>query len=151
MSITRHQLPGGGWADLRDPADVPERLRRPVRALQMRLARDPAFGRVVADATDKGVQALADIDEAQAVQMVAAIGDDSMGLMDDLNDRLVISRVAGWSYGDTVSVDSLLDLSSLVYDKLRELCADGALDGPDFSPSQDAASPTGPSTASAWR
>jgi len=147
MSITRQQLPGGGWADLREPADVPERLRRPVRALQMRLAKDPAFGQVVADAKDKGVQALADIDEAQAVSMVAAIGDESMTLMDDLNDRLVISRVAGWSYGDTVSVDALLDLPSAVYDRLRELCADGALGGPDFSPSQDPNSPTVPSTA----
>lgn len=147
MSITRQQLPDGGWADLRAPADVPERLRRPVRALQMRLAKDPAFGQVVADAKDKGVAALADIDEAQAVSMVAAIGDDSMSLMDDLNDRVVISRVAGWSYGDTVSVDALLDLPSAVYDRLRELCADGALDGPDFSPSTEPGSPTVPSTA----
>lgn len=149
MSITRHPLPGGGWADLRDPADVPERLRRPVRAIQMRLAKDPAFGQVIADTQDKGVKGLADIDEAEAVGIVSALGDNSMTLMDDLNDRLVISRVIGWSYGDEVTVDALLDLPSAVYDKLRELCADGALDDLDFSPSQAPDSPTVPSTASA--
>lgn len=149
MGITRQHLPGGGWADLRDPAEVPERLRRPVRAIQIRLAKDPAFGQVIVNAKDKGVKALADIDEAQAVEMVSAIGDDSMTLMDDLNDRLVISRVAGWSYGDEVTMDALLDLPGAAYDKLRELCAEGALDDVDFSPSQAPDSPTVPSTASA--
>lgn len=147
MSITRHQLPGGGWADLRDPAEVPERLRRPVRALQTRLAKDPAFAQVITDARGNGVEALQDIDEAQAVQMVSAIGDDSMTLLDDLNDRLVLSRVAGWSYEGEVSAEALLDLPGAVYDRLRELCAEGALEGPDFGPSQDPQSPTGPSTA----
>ncbi|HWU23265.1 MAG TPA: hypothetical protein VN088_17130 [Nocardioides sp.] len=147
MSIHRQQLPGGGWADLRDTTDVPERLRRPVRTLQMRLAKDPAFAQVVAGAKDKGVKALDDIDEAQAVEMVAEIGADSMTLMDDLNDRLVLSRVVGWSYGEEVTVDALQDLPGPVYDRLRELCAQGALDGTDFSPSQDQESPTVPSTA----
>lgn len=147
MTITRHPMPDGGWADLRDSADVSERLRRPVRAIQMRLAKDPAFARVVDDAKKGGVQALQDIGEDQAVAMVAAIGDESVSLMDDLNDRLVLSRVAGWSYGESVDIDALQDLPGAVYDRLRELCAEGGLEGPDFSPSTDPASPTVPSTA----
>lgn len=150
MSITRHQMPGEGWVDLRESADVPERLRRPVRTIQMKLAQNPAFKDVVDDAKKKGVKAMEDIDEAQAVEMATVMGDEALGLMDDLNDRLIISRVAGWSYGEEVTLDALQDLPGAVYDKLKEMCAEGALEGgPDFSPSTEADSPTEPSTASA--
>lgn len=150
MSITRHQMPDDGWADLRETADVPERLRRPVRTIQMKLAQNPAFKDVVDDAKKKGVKAMEDIDEAQAVEMASVMGDEALALMDDLNDRLIISRVAGWSYSDEVTLDTLQDLPGAVYDKLKEMCAEGALaGGPDFSPSTDADSPTEPSTASA--
>ncbi|MFL5910541.1 MAG: hypothetical protein ACJ768_08260 [Gaiellaceae bacterium] len=150
MSITRHPMPGEGWVDLRESADVPERLRRPVRTIQMKLAQNPAFKDVVDDAKKKGVKAMEDIDEAQAVEMATVMGDEALGLMDDLNDRLIISRVAGWSYGEEVSLDALQDLPGAVYDKLKEMCAEGALEGgPDFSPSTEADSPTEPSTASA--
>ncbi|MGW1623037.1 hypothetical protein [Streptomyces sp. NPDC002172] len=148
MSITRHQMPDQGWVDLREPAEVSERLRRPIRTIQMKLAQNPAFASVVKDAKDKGVKALEDIDESQAVEMASAMGDEAFDLMDELNDRLIISRVAGWSYGDEVSLDALQDLPGAVYDKLKEMCAEGALQGgPDFSPSTEADSPTEPSTA----
>lgn len=147
MTIKRENLPGGGWADLRDPADIPERLRRPARAIQMKLARDPAFGGVVAEASKKGVAALKDIGEAEAAQMMAQMGDESAGLIDELNDRLIVARVVGWSYEAPVSMDALLDLPGPDYDRLKELCAEGALEGTDFGPSQDEESPTVPSTA----
>ncbi|MEU8906505.1 hypothetical protein [Streptomyces mirabilis] len=148
MSITHHPLPDGGWADLRDPADVSERLRRPVRAIQMRLAQNPAFASVVSDAKNKGVTAMDDIDEAKAVEMATVMGEDAITLMDDLNDRLIVSRVAGWSYEAEVTIDALQDLPGGAYDELKKLCAEGALDsGPDFSPSTEASSPTEPSTA----
>ena len=149
MSISRHQLPDDGWADLRDPAEVPERLRRPVTTLQMLLARDPAFASVVKDAKDKGVSALDDIDESQALDMVGTMGEASFARMQELSDRVIVSRVAGWSYDLPITSDSLLDLPGNVYDALKELTAEGALSGPDFSPSMEADSPTEPSTASA--
>jgi hypothetical protein len=149
MSMTRHQLPEGAWADLRDPAEVPERLRRPVRRLQMLLAADPAFKQVVTTAQTGGVQAMQDIDESSAMDMMAGMGEAAFARMDEMNDHLVISRVAGWSFAADVSLEGLLDLPGGAYDALRALCADGALgmQGPDFSPSQDPESPTAPSTA----
>lgn len=148
--MQRKHLKSGAWADLREPADVPERLRRPVRRIQMLLAQNPAFADVVKDATAKGVAAVRDIAENQAAQMVTKMGETAFDLMDQLNDRAVLARVAGWSFGPEVTLDALLDLPAADYDELRELCAEGALEtGPDFSPSQDEASPTGPSTASA--
>lgn len=142
-------LKAGGWVDLRDPADVPERLRRPVRRIQMLLAANPAFTEVVQEAAAKGVAAVRDVTEDQAVAMVSGMGADAFDLMDELNDRAVLARVMGWSFGDQVTLEALQDLPGAVYDELRTLCADGALEtGTDFSPSQDEASPTGPSTAS---
>ncbi|MFB7905233.1 hypothetical protein ACFC1T_02225 [Kitasatospora sp. NPDC056076] len=140
-------LKAGGWVDLRPPAEVPERLRRPVRRLQMALAASPAFADVVKDATTKGVAAVSDISDEQAAAMVTQMG-DSYDLIDQLNDRLVISRVMGWSFGPDVTLDALQDLPGAAYDELRALCADGALDaGLDTGPSQDENSPTVPSAA----
>lgn len=147
MTIKRENLPGGGWADLRDEAEIPERLRRPVRAIQMKLARDPAFAAVIAEASKKGVAAVKGIDPTEAAQMASQMGDEAAGLLDELNDRLIIARVMGWSYDADVSMDALLDLPGPDYDRLKELCAEGALEGTDFGPSQDENSPTVPSTA----
>jgi len=149
VTIKRENLPGAAWADLRDQAEVPERLRRPVRAIQMKLARDPAFAGVVAEASKKGVDALKGIGEAEAAQMASQMGDEAAGLLDELNDRLIVARVVGWSYEAPVSMEALLDLPGPAYDRLKELCAEGALEGTDFGPSQDKESPTTPSTASA--
>nr|WP_202447227.1 hypothetical protein [Streptomyces sp. SID5468] len=141
-------MPDGGWADLRDPADISERLRRPIRAIQMKLAKDPAFAEVVKAAQAKGAQAVREMDEAAAAQVAAQMGDESAGLLDELNDRAILARVAGWSYGPEVTADALLDLPGPTYDRLKALCAAGALDGgPDFSASQAEDSPTVPSTA----
>lgn len=149
MSINRENLPGGGWADLRDPAEVSERLRRPIRAIQIKLAKDPAFAGVVAEAAKKGAAAVKGMAEAEAAAMVTQMGEESASLLDELNDRLIIARVMGWSYDVPVSLDALLDLPGPAYDRLKELCAEGALEGMDFSPSQEEDSPTVPSTASA--
>ncbi|EST24389.1 hypothetical protein [Streptomyces roseochromogenus] len=149
MSIYRENLPDGGWADLRDQAEVPERLRRPIRAIQIKLAKDPAFGSVVAEASKKGAAAVKGMAESEAAQMVAQMGDESAGLLDELNDRAIMARVVGWSYDAPVSMAALLDLPGPAYDRLKQLCAEGALQGTDFGPSQDEDSPTVPSTASA--
>lgn len=143
-------LKAGGTVDLRAVADIPERLRRPIRRIQMKLAADPAFAGVVKDAQKSGISEAKDIVEGQAMEMVAAMGDEAFELMDDLNDRAVMARVMGWSFGSEVTLEALQDLPGSVYDELRELCAAGLLDaGVDFSPSQDENSPTDPSTASA--
>lgn len=150
--IHREQLPEGAWADLRDPTDIPERLRRPIRRIQMRLARDPAFAGVIEEAQTKGIEAVqaavAGADEAEAFRLAASMGDDAMDLMDDLNDRAVLARVIGWSFGPDVTLDTLQELPGPLYDRLRELCAEGVLsEGTSFDPSPDPASPTVPSTA----
>lgn len=147
--ITHHSLPSGATVDLRDPGDVTERHKRPVRNISMLLAKDGAFAGVVEAAKKDGVAAVADVDEEKAVSMMADMGADALDLMDQMADRIIIGRVAGWSFPVEVSLDALLDLTSADYDALKVLTAKGALDGPDMSPSMDEDSPTVPSIASA--
>lgn len=138
------------WVDLRDQGQVPERLRRPVRRLQALLAGNPAFAGVVKEAAKTGAAAVEDFSEDQAVAMVAGMGGEAFDLMDQLNDLAVLGRVMGWSFGPEVTAEVLQDQPGAVYDELRALCADGALDttsAPDFSPTVDPASPTEPSSA----
>lgn len=149
MSIVTHQLPSGAHAELRSNAEISERLRRPIRAIQMRLAKDQAFAGVVEKAASKGIEAVKGISEADASLMMSSMGEDSLALMDDLNDRLILARVVRWSFGFEVSADGLLDLPGGDYDELKKLCAEGSLDETDFSPSMAEDSPTAPSTASA--
>ena len=141
-------LKAGGTVDLRDVADIPERLRRPQRRIQMMLAANPAFSDVVKKASRTGVAAVDEFSEDQAVAMVSEMGADSFELLDQLNDTAILSRVMGWSFDVPVTADGLQDLPGAVYDELKALCAKGALEGTDFSPSQDEDSPTGSSTGS---
>jgi hypothetical protein len=139
--MQRVTLKAGGWADLRDVAEIPERLRRPVRRIQMLLAGSPAF----ADVAKDGPASAADITDEQAAAMAAKLG-DSYDLIDQLQDRSIMQRVMGWSYGPEVTLDALQDLPGVVYDELGQLCKDGALDtGLNTSPSPEEASPTAPS------
>lgn len=149
MSIVTHQLPSGHKVSLRPNAEVTERFRRPIRAIQMKLSKDQAFAGVVKDAATKGVEAVKGISEEDVKLMMASMGDDSLALMNDVNDKLILARVVTWTYDFEVSADALLDLPGGDYDQLKELCAEGSLDSTDFGPSTDEDSPTAPSTASA--
>lgn len=145
--MTRHELTAGGWVELRPAKAVPERLRRPVKAGYTRLLANRAFAETVGKAQSDGLASLADIDDDKATELVEQMA-DSLPMLDEVNDLVVVARVASWSFGDTVTVDALLDLPGEVYDELRALCAPGVQDlMPDFGPSQDEQSPTVPSTA----
>jgi hypothetical protein len=134
------------YVDLRDPLEIPERLRRPVRKLQLLLANDGAFSEVVSDAVAKGVASVDDFTPEQTARMVSQMG-GAADLLDELNDRMVLERVMGWSFDQPVTMDGLQELPGPVYDELRELCSTNADAGPDFSPTPDPASPTVPSSA----
>lgn len=145
--MTRHDLTSGGWVELRPAKAVPERLRRPVKTRMTRLLANKAFAETVGMAQADGLASLQDIDDERATELVEQMA-DSLPLLDEVNDLVVVARVAAWSYGDSVTVDALLDLPGDVYDELRALCAAGVADlMPDFGPSQDEKSPTVPSTA----
>jgi len=84
-----------GWIELRDPDLVPERLRRPVFESSIK-------GQSLAQEADNGLT-------EQSVQFFS-----------EFNDLVAIALIGSWSFGDTVTIDGLLDLPSKSYDDIRK-------------------------------
>lgn len=109
-------LPGGGWAALRDPDTVTERQRKP-------------FIKAVGRAGN-----------------LAGFEDGGIGALLDVQDALVLALVDSWSYDGPVTADALEDLPHKAISSLRLACQafrDELL--PDFGPTPDPASPSAPS------
>jgi hypothetical protein len=114
---------------------VPERLRRPYERVKTRM----------------GVYA-ADIpqtlpEKEREMQAGIAMMKQAPELMDELNDALLLALVEAWSYDVPVTLDGILDLPGPALDILVKKCKELA---PrmmtNFEPTQDAASPTVPSS-----
>ena len=138
----RHELAGGGWVELRDPDEVPERLRQPLKVASLTLGKYPAI-RKQAELISEGIQCPPDLAE-QAMSEMADGGGELAFRMAQLN---ILARVSAWSFGDTVTSDGLLDLPGKVYDQIESLCGSSDQLAEDLGPSPDPESPTPPSTA----
>jgi hypothetical protein len=126
---TKVDLPDGAWALLRDPAKVPERLRRPVTNLAAKLHPEIAAAK---EAGTDGPDLTADV----------------LGGFQALNDLVMVAVVADWSFDLAVTPETVGDLPGDAYDVLRRETAKCVTDLiPDFSPNPDPASPTPPSGA----
>ena len=149
---SRHPVPGG-WVELRDPQEVTERQRRPVRQLTVRLTAVPGMGEAIATAAAEGGDqvTLENVTAEKEAEIRAHLG-EGFALVEELQDAAIMARLAAWSFTDPegtplpVTGDSLLDLPGPAYDALKELCKDVTL-GPDLTPTPDPQSPTQPSTA----
>lgn len=86
----------GGWVDVREPEDVPERLRRRVTTMSSRAA--SMAGRLADDTAAA---------EAEDVQFVL-----------EFNDAIALCLVMGWSWDFPVTSDGLLDLPGPAYDAI---------------------------------
>lgn len=120
---TRHDLPGGQWAEFRDPADVPERLRRPITRLGPKAAQ-----LVKADG--------------------AEISAEDIDLMYAMNDAVVLALATAWSFAEPITAEGLGNLPGPAYDALLKLAApsvEALL--PDFGPNPAPESPTVPLAA----
>jgi hypothetical protein len=81
-----------GWVQLRDPDLVPERLRRPV--------------------FEKSVQGANMFDGEN-------INPEALAFFSEFNDVLAVAMISEWSFGDTITLDSLQDLPAKTYDDIR--------------------------------
>ena len=131
-------LSNGGWAVLRDPKAVTQRLRRPV---------EKAFLKVGQGSARAALENAGEITtEAQANRVASAIDPDTLDLFNELNDLIVIARLESWSLDKPLTIDSLLDLPDEDYKALRSAAANKSMEMlPDFSFSNDPDSPTKPS------
>ncbi len=143
--MIRVNLPSGGWADIRDVADVTERQRRPIKRAQSKLGANGEFLAAVKAAQDlKGDET--ELTPAEQSEIAAGLG-SAFDDLEELNDLLVAALVAGWSYGDVVTADACQDIPGRDLDALREAVTPYMAQlMPGFEPSPDPDSPTGPST-----
>ena len=133
--MSRHELPSGGWIELRDPRLVTERRRRPVREAMVDLS--PEI-RVALESEGDG--------ETQ----LATMGSADLSVMSRINDLLAVGLITSASFlvdGQQVAADDLLDLPGADYDAVLQAVAPsiGAFMGIDFDPGppgDDAARPT---------
>jgi hypothetical protein len=83
-------LAQGQWVELRDPRTVTERVRRPVKSAAYKVA--------------------------QFAESEASV--DAIEAWDDMRVLAAVALIDTWSVGHPVTVDSILDLPSDVYDGL---------------------------------
>lgn len=124
-------LPEGGWASLRDPKKVPERLRRPIMSKVSAMGRGTEMKRLVEAKTPE--------------EIVGELDLSFIETSSELNDLLVVALVDEWSYdGLPITVESVMDLPGDVYDALRTAVSPFITDiMPDFGPVPDPKAPTG--------
>ena len=140
-------LPRGAYAILRDPAEVPERHRRPIVAAQLCFASSKqalaAAQTFIATDGDQQVSEDARLDAAAEL-----IGAGALTAIDDIGDRLIVALIDSWSFPQPITVDGVLDLPASAYRALREAVEPYLSElMPEFTPNPDPASPTPPSSA----
>ena len=91
------------WVELRDPAEVPERLRRRV------LAKGP-----------KGAELFVRIGELDGDENAAAmaLSEDDLLFMREFDDTVALCFIAAWSFPHPVDADGLGELPGPVYDQI---------------------------------
>lgn len=118
---TQHNAPSGFTFTLRDPEDVPERLRRPVER--------------------KLVTIMGHGDLLKATGLTPEIMDDN----NELDDLLVVALVEKWSAEAPVSVEAIQDLPTGDVKALRKAAAPFIWQMfPDFEVTPEDGTPTPP-------
>jgi len=136
---TRIELSNSGWAELRDPAAVPVRLRRPVEKMLFDISQSNGTEALANNAGDQ---------EQAAAELAANIDGELFSKFNDLNDLLILARVAAWSFELPITLDSVLDLPAGDYYLLQEATAKDITEMmPNFAQDTDPSSPTLPSNA----
>jgi hypothetical protein len=141
----RIELPGG-WADLRPVSDVTERMRRPIKKLSAKLTSFPGFMAAIGQAQASTDGGKTELSQTEQVAIAASMG-EAFDVLEELQDALVVAVTRGWSWEAPVSADGVLDLPGPALDALRQAASpwQKAL-SPNFEPTPDPASPTGPSS-----
>lgn len=140
----RVELPRGQHAMLRDPEEVPERLRRPHMD-----ARERVSASLMATGVTETDAEAAQAGEPGAASKVglAMVSSGATGLKRQADDLLIVALTASWSYELPVTPDGVQDLPGRAYDALLAACEPlAAAMNPDFGPSPDPESPTRPSS-----
>ena len=108
-------LPGDNWAMLRDADEVTERQRRPLVRLQRRtmIKLAPSFA-------GSDIQ---DMKPAEFLKTIApALSAEDYDALEEIDDVLIATLVADWSFPYSVSAENSLDLPPAVREALLGEC-----------------------------
>ena len=140
-------LPGGGWANIKDPEELTNRDRK--------LLRRHAFGAVELGDKLRGLGVKPgtkpqDIPDDLAEQVAKAITPDDWDTLSDSQGAFIVAYTAEWSLDRPLpTMDDVDDLPGPIFDALAVATADlgdGSLEV-TVDDQQDPGSPTGPSHA----
>lgn len=115
---TKHDLPGGNWVKLKDPLEVTERARKPLRrAFQatVRGLRGPApkRGADVVDSPDP--TAAPQVDESDILE------EERLDMLDRYQYQAMAFFVTDWSFAFEPSPETIQDLPAPCYSELDAL------------------------------
>lgn len=94
----------GGWVELREPEEVPERLRRPIVSITM-----------------AGIPLQAKLDALIENPEQAEAGDlqTFMQFSTEFGDKAALAFIKEWSFPDPITSESIQDLPSKVFDEIQ--------------------------------
>lgn len=124
----RIDLPSGGWAELVTAEEITERRRRPIKRLQLHMARSVAVSGIGAAPPDPSEETraqmtsaeLADLDQQQMDwqrQAMMAMDPDQLTESDAV---FVLNLLVGWSRPEAITEDAVLDLPIGDFDCLKD-------------------------------
>lgn len=135
--MPRLELPRDGWADLREPDEIPRKAARRFRKVLYDVA--GTVGEI--DPT------LEPDEQARAVGSAILTQEGGMDAFEDMAEEMVLAVVSAWSYGE-VDGETLDDLPDKVVDAIYDECQRRDYMTklmPDFGSDPDPESPTKPS------
>lgn len=129
--MSTHTAPSGFTFTLRLPQAVPERLRRPVAAKLVELA--------------KAFEPVSDGTSDQADTSDWSLSPEDLERADDLNDLLALALILSWSAEVPITLEALLDLPAGDYAAIRAAAAPQVVKMmPDFTPTPEPGTPSTP-------
>jgi hypothetical protein len=120
---SRIELPGGAWAELRDPYTVTERERRPLKRAFLALSR-------VGTADEKPGDVVVETPLAPMQGGSASPADDlgdfdaKLDAMEDFESAAAAFFITAWSFDSEPSADALLDIPAAAYAALEKACGE---------------------------
>lgn len=94
----RVTLPSGEWVDLRPPAAVPEKLRRPVKRIAVKAAQE----------------------HPDLVTGNPEVSVDVIDIWDEFTDLAIVAMVGAWSFDQPITVDAVQSLGGKDYEALAK-------------------------------
>ncbi len=149
--MTRIDLPGDGWADIKDPDDLTNRERKLLRRHGMASLHPPRQdGRLRCQGRPGTIgRSVDDIPRGDASGSGRSLTADDLDLLDDAQSAFIVVFTAAWSLDLPLpTMDTVDDLPGPIWDVLAKATAalgDGTLDT-SVDNVTDPSSPTGPST-----